>query len=107
MKKKAIVIATALLVLFAVGVVFAQVCVISTVTVGGYGTKTLTFKNNSTEPQFVRIEVKWDDNKYSREFGKTVRAGFWINEGKKTAKFYPGEDTEKVDGIISSIKECF
>ena len=106
MNKKMLIIALALLTVFTVGAIFAQVCVISAVRITGYGTTTVTFTNDSTQPQFVRIEVKWDDNQYTREFGRTVPAGRNIGTGRNQ-KFEPGVLTESIPGIISSIKECF
>ena len=109
MKKKVIIFLIVLCV-FATGAIFAQVCVISTVRITGWGTNTALFENHSTEPQFVMVEVKWDNNLYSRQFGITVPAGRNVptsNARNATTRFEPGRDTWTAPGIISSIKECF
>ena len=106
MQKRTLVFALVLFALFSVGAIYAQVCVISSVQITGYGSSTVTFTNNSTESQFVRVEVKWDNNNYTREFGRTVPAGKYVGTGRNQT-FVPGTLTESIPGIISSIRECF
>ncbi|GHT89568.1 hypothetical protein FACS1894137_18950 [Spirochaetia bacterium] len=104
MKKKRLLLS--LVVLFAISAtVFAQVCIVRSVTVSGYGTNTVTFINNGFNATYVKVEVKWDNEKYSRIFGRDVPAGH--NEGTgKNLRFIPGKLEEPVGGLISSINEC-
>jgi len=109
MKKKKLGIVLVLLVLFAVGVIYAQqVCVISTVQITGFGTKTVTFTNNSTNPETVRVRVEWTNPDGFREWGQPVRAGTNRTDayGRVTG-FTPGVETWTAPGTITGIRECF
>ena len=98
-------IALVFLVVFAVGVIYAQVCVIKDVRITGWGTRTAVFENHSTEAQNVRVEIFWDDGKYSRDFGLKIDAGKYEVQGRNRV-FVPGRDTWDAPGIISNIREC-
>jgi len=106
MNKKILVIALVLLVLFAVGVIYAQVCVISTVQITGFETKVVTFTNNSEKAETVRVEVKWKNPEGSREWAQPVPGGTNQKQGNRTI-FVPGKVSWTAPGTIYSIKECF
>jgi hypothetical protein len=103
MSKKTFVIALVFLTVLTVGVIYAQVCVISSVIVSGYYTNTVTFTNNSTTEQFVKVEVRWDGG--GTIFGITVPAGYNTGSGRN-ARFVPGTATRQVAGTINFINEC-
>jgi hypothetical protein len=103
MNKKILGIALVLLVIFAVGAIYAQVCVISTVQITGFETKVVTFTNNSEKAEKVRVEVKWKNPEGSREWEQPVPGG----TKTKSGKFTPGTVTWTAPGTIYSIKECF
>jgi P pilus assembly chaperone PapD len=104
MKKKRLFICIAILLLtfIAVGTAVAQVCVISSVVITGFETKTVTFTNNSEKAETVRVEVKWRNPDGSREWAQPVPAGSTRNK-----KFTAGTVTYNTPGTIYSIKECF
>jgi len=107
MNRKIFGIVLAMLVFLTIaGTVFAQVCVIRDVRITGWGTRTVVFENDSTTPQPVRVEVSWDEGKFSREFGMTIPAATFEGRGNNR-RLVPGRDYWTAPGIISNIRECF
>ena len=86
-------------------IVYRQVCVVKTVRVSGYRTNIVTFANNGTAEQFVKVEVRWDNGAGTRIFGRNIPAGKEIGSGKNK-RYKPGILTEPVPGIIDYINEC-
>ena len=101
MNKKTLGIVLVLLFVLAVGVVVAQVCVISTVQITGFNTKVVTFTNTSTKPETVRVRVEWTNPNGYKEWAQPVPAG--TTRGRT---FTPGVITWDAPGTIIGINEC-
>ena len=109
--KKIFCIVLILLFVLAVGAVVAQVCVISTVQITGWNTKTVTFTNTSTKEEKVKVRVEWTDPVGWREWQQTVPGGRNVTSTsgtprRTTTTFIPGTVTWTAPGTITGINEC-